>query len=87
MKEQLYRVSEAAEFPSTLFGASRVELQGNHQALLIGHKGIRSYGDKEMIVDMADCALRLCGEGLSIAAMTKQELLIRGMIVCLSYEK
>lgn len=87
MKQQLYRAAEQLSLPSQVFGASRVEITGTHQVLLVGHKGIRAYGDTEMIVDLEDCAVKLQGSGFKIVAMTKQELLVGGAVICVTFLK
>lgn len=85
MKQQLFEAAEKISIPSQVLGASRLEITGTHQILLIGHKGIRSYGETEMIVDLDICALKLQGSGFYIKAMTRQELLIGGNITGLVF--
>ena len=80
MKQKLYETAEKMNIPSQILGASRVEITGTHQILLVGHKGIRSYGESEMIIDLDICAVKLQGTGFYIKAMTRQELLIGGDI-------
>ncbi len=62
-----------------------VEITGGRQILLTGQKGIRLYSSEEMIVDLADCAVRIQGTELGIVTMTGQELLIRGNLQLLEY--
>lgn len=85
MKQQIFEAAEKISFPSQVLGASRVEITGTHQILLIGHKGIRNYGDTEMVIDLDACAVKLQGSGFHIKAMTRQELLIGGNIISLLF--
>lgn len=71
--------------PSEVIGASQIEITGYRQILLCGHKGIRQYGETEIIVDMLDCAVRLQGCGLGILSMSKSELLISGVLDSVSF--
>lgn len=66
--------------PTQVLGDSLIELTGTRQVLLCGQKGIRSYGESEIIVDMARYAVCITGGELSIVTMTGQELLLRGRI-------
>lgn len=79
-KEPIYRAAEYMALPSEVLGASQIEITGCRQILLCGHKGIRTYSENEIVVDMADCAVRLTGNGLGILTMTKQELLLGGRL-------
>lgn len=85
MKQQLFEAAEKMSIPSQVLGASKLEITGTHQILLIGHKGIRSYGDTEMIIDLDTCGLKLQGSGFYIKAMTRQELLIGGNIISMVF--
>lgn len=71
---------EQMSLPSEVIGASMIEITGTRQVLLCGQKGIRCYGEQEIIVDMPDCAVRISGTGLGIVTMTGSELLIRGKL-------
>ena len=84
-KEPIYRAAEHMALPSEVIGASQIEITGYRQILLCGHKGIRQYGETEIIVDMRDCAVRLQGYGLGILSMSKSELLISGVLDSVSF--
>lgn len=78
-------MAEQINIPSQVLGASRVEITGTHQILLIGHKGIRHYGDTEMIIDLDFSAVKLQGSNLHIKSMTRRELMICGNIISLGF--
>ena len=71
---------EQMSLPSQVIGTSMIEITGSRQILLCGQKGIRTYGENEIIVDMADSAVRILGTNLGIVTMTPSELLIRGTL-------
>lgn len=87
MRQELFEAAERMNLPSQVMGAFRVEITGTHQVLLVGHKGIRSYGEREMIVDLDSAAVILQGDGFHIKAMTRQELLISGKIVSIQFQR
>ena len=78
--EPVYGAAEHMAFPAEVLGASLVEITGYRQILLSGHKGIRTYSQTEIIVDLRECAVRVQGSGLGIQSMTKTELLLRGTL-------
>lgn len=84
-KEPICRAAESVALPSEVLGASQIEITGCRQMLLCGHKGIRSYSDTEITVDLPDCAVKLTGSGLGILSMTKQELLLGGTLEHISF--
>lgn len=79
-KQQLYREAEELGLPTEVMGASLMEMTGDRQLLLHGKKGIRSYSDTQIIVELRECAVEISGRGLTIVMMTGQELLLRGTI-------
>lgn len=83
--EPLYQAAERLALPSQVLGASRLEITGRRQLLLCGHKGIRVYGQREMVIDLKECALRIQGRELGIQAMTKAELLLGGALDSVSF--
>ena len=79
-KQQLYKGVEYMGLPSEVLGASQIEITDCRQILLSGQKGIRCYSEKEIVVDLRDCAVSIQGKHLGIVTMTGQELLIRGVL-------
>ena len=76
--QQIFHSAQVMSLPAEVVGASRIEITGCSRILLTGHKGIRLYGDGEIIVDMRDFAADIVGSGLYIVSMTRSELLIGG---------
>ena len=79
-REKIASGMEQLSLPSEVIGASMIEITGTRQILLCGQKGIRTYGEHEIIVDMPDCAVQILGNNLGLITMTASELLIRGSL-------
>lgn len=79
-KEKIAHGMEQISLPSEVLGSSILEITGARQILLCGQKGIRTYGQNEIVVDLTDCAVRILGTNLGIITMTSSELLIRGTL-------
>lgn len=62
-----------------------LELNGPRELLLLHHRGIRTYGETCMIINVPGGGLRIKGEGLVLAAMDAQELLIRGTVFSVEF--
>ena len=63
-----------------------VELAGYRRVLIENHRGIMQYTACQICVIVSYGHIRICGAGLAIARMTKQQLVITGQIdsVCLN---
>ncbi len=57
-----------------------VELAGNQRVLIENHCGVIGYGCKEIRVKVSYGVICICGNGLELARMTKQQLVITGEI-------
>ncbi len=58
----------------------RMELTGNREFYMDNHKGVLSYSKEAIDIGAANMIVRLRGEGLTIAAMTDEEVRIQGKI-------
>ena len=56
------------------------ELLGDGRLLVEHHRGILSYGTEEILVGTTFGALRVCGEGLRLCCMSREQLFIAGSI-------
>ena len=77
-REQISRGAEALSLPAQVFGQGSMEICGYTTLLISGQKGIRSYAETEIVVELRDYAVRVRGTGLGMVSMTADELLIRG---------
>lgn len=56
------------------------ELLGDGRLLVEHHRGILSYGTEEILVGTTFGTLRVCGEGLRLCCMSREQLFIAGSI-------
>ena len=78
----LERAAQAFDLPAdALTGLPRIELVGDRELRMENHRGILSYGDREIHISGGAFLIRVEGEELELRAMTGVELLITGHIV------
>ena len=76
------RTAEVFDLPSdALAGLPKLELVGDRELWVENHRGILSYGDREIHISGGAFLIRVEGEELELRAMTGVELLITGHIV------
>ena len=68
-------------------GLPHLEMVGSRQLYLEHHQGILSYGEEQIDVNTAAGVLRVSGRGLSLLAMTAEELRIGGHIASVEWVK
>ena len=66
-------------------GLPRLEMVGSRQLYLEHHAGILAYSEEQIDVNTTAGALRVRGEGLSLLAMTAEELRIGGRIAAVEW--
>lgn len=72
--------------PSDAFGACRICLSGMKHASIENCRGLLEYSSECIVVDCKKEKIRICGEGLIIIAMKREELIIGGKIISLELE-
>ncbi len=79
-------ITELFNLPAELVpGVPRVTLSGTSAAQIENHGGLRSYTADLIEIRGRNMLLQIRGEDLELTAMTKTELVIRGIIVALEY--
>ena len=79
-------VAELFDLPADILaGLPRLEMVGSRQLYLEHHMGILSYSDEQIDVNTTAGVLRVAGDGLSLLAMTAEELRIGGSIGSLEW--
>ena len=68
-------------------GLPRLEMVGDRQLYLERHTGILTYSETRIDVNTADGVLRVTGEGLSLLAMTGEEVRIGGRVAAVEWVK
>lgn len=80
-KGMLYRLAEGADLPGEpIPGQPVAELLGDRRILIEHHKGVSQYGQDKITVRVRYGTLVICGSGLELGSMTKEQLVITGRI-------
>lgn len=66
--------------PEVAAGVPQVEVYGNRQVYLSGHRGVISYTTEEVAVAGGNLTVTVRGRDLQLAAMTDRELRLTGFI-------
>lgn len=75
-------VTEIFDLPAELMpGVPKLTLEGGSEVLVENHGGLKSYTPDCIEVRGGNLLLQIRGEDLELAAMTKTEIVIRGIIV------
>lgn len=61
-------------------GQPLVEIAGEHRVLIENHSGVTVYGCNEIHVKVRFGQLRICGRNLELAQMTRNQLVVTGLI-------
>ena len=86
LKETLRKrpVTELFDLPAELIpGVPKLTLSGGSEVLVENHGGLKSYSRECIEVRGRNTTLQIRGEDLELAAMTKAEIVIRGIIVAI----
>lgn len=80
-KGLLERLVEEIDLPGEVMpGQPLVELAGDRRVLIENHSGVTEYGKEKICVKVRYGVLTVCGCGLELARMTKEQLVITGRI-------
>ncbi|MEA4896348.1 MAG: YabP/YqfC family sporulation protein [Oscillospiraceae bacterium] len=75
-------VTEFFDLPAELVpGVPKLTLSGGSEVLIENHMGLKSYSRDLIEVQGRSMLMQIRGEDLELAAMTKTELVISGIIV------
>lgn len=61
-------------------GQPIVELAGERRVLIENHLGVKAYSRESILVKVKFGCICVCGSGLELTRMTREQLLIRGKI-------
>lgn len=83
-KEKTELLSEKIDVLSEVgVGSAKLSVYGRSKVLIENHKGIAHYGENEIELNAKGMTVRILGDGLSISAMDKDDMLITGRILSL----
>ena len=84
----LSTVAELFDLPADVVaGLPRLEMVGSRQLYVEHHAGILAYSQEQIDVNTAAGVLRVRGDGLSLLAMTAEELRIGGRLASVEWVK
>lgn len=81
------RLTDGLDLPGEVTGLPLVELAGDRRVLIEHHKGIVQYQNEHICVKVSYGTVSVCGCGLHIARMTKEQLIIHGRIDSVSINR
>ena len=64
-----------------------VEMSGDRRVLIENHHGVISYGSEEVVVKVKYGCISVCGRGLEMTQMTREQLVILGNIQSISLQR
>lgn len=77
----LERLAEDSDLTmEPLPGQPIVELAGERRVLIENHQGVKAYGREKILVKVKFGYVCVCGCGLELLRMTREQLVIRGRI-------
>ena len=68
-------------------GQSRLELLGDNRVLIERHRGVQEYSRERIGIKMRYGQVVVCGCGLEMIHMTRDQLVIRGRIDCITLHR
>lgn len=81
----LSRLADRAELgEEPLPGQPIVEIAGDRRVLIENHCGVKEYGRERIGVKVKYGLVNICGSGLELQHMTKQQLVVSGRIDAIS---
>lgn len=84
----LERLADEADiFSEPLPGQSIVEIAGDRRLLIENHFGVKAYSREKIAVQVKFGFVSICGCDLEIMRMTKDQLVIRGKIDAVAFQR
>lgn len=68
-------------------GQSLLELLGDNRVLIERHRGVQEYSRERIGIKMRYGQVVVCGCGLEMIHMTREQLVIRGRIDCITLHR
>lgn len=64
-----------------------IEIVGQGRVLIENHRGVVAYGNEKILVNVKFGCVSICGENLTLIHMTKDQLIIRGVIHAVALQR
>ncbi len=82
------RLTESGEMSAeAISGLPILELAGEHRVLIENHFGVKAYSRESIAVKVRFGLICVCGTGLELMKMTREQLVIRGNIEGISLKR
>lgn len=79
---------ERLDLPGESFpGEVLVEIAGDNRVLIEHHRGVREYSPYRIGVKVGFGLVEICGSGLELRSMARQQLVISGCIDCVALKR
>jgi len=75
-----HRMEKSPPDMEQLLPQTIVEIAGHRRVLIENHRGIITYGKEKIIIKVKYGSLSVCGQGMEILHMSKEQLVISGTI-------
>lgn len=80
-RKWVQRLADTADLAGEpLPGVPLVELAGENRVLIEGHCGVTQYSREQITVKVRYGCVRICGCGLELSRMSKEQLIVTGQI-------
>ena len=77
----LHKITRGLELEDALLpDQSIIEIAGERRILIENHLGVNAYGPERISVTVKFGTVEICGKGLELARMTREQLVIAGEI-------
>lgn len=83
-KHWVQKIADGADLAAEpIPGVPVVELAGERRVLIERHEGVTEYSREQICVKVCYGHICVCGRGLELSRMTKEQLVISGRIDCI----
>ena len=84
----MQKLADEADLPGEpLPGVPVVEVAGEHRVLIERHEGVTEYSRERICVKVRYGLVSVCGCGLELTRMTREQLVISGQIDCVQLQR
>ena len=85
LRRRVQEILNAADFPAEIFtGVPVVEVHGDTEALVIGHRGIVSYAPDRVVSASALGPVTVSGTALTVYRMNRERILLHGRVTAVT---
>lgn len=79
-------IADRLELPAGAAGLTKLTVMGSSRALIEDHRGLAGYTSQRIDVNAGRKRLTIHGEGLQLAAMDREALLVTGRILSVEFQ-